>query len=105
MEIFKGTFNNPIFFGSPLCGHIEEPTIVRSPYRTNEVMFRSLGSRYGATSDLGFNMTYKIFNCGGILNGPMDTIRSLNFPQQYPDNADCVWLLEYPEGEQIVVSV
>ena len=102
METFIGTFNNPLHLSRSLCGHIEDPTIVRSPYRTNEVMFRSLTSYYG-TPDLGFNMTYKIFNCGGVINGPMDIIQSLNFPHQYPANTDCVWLLEYPEGEQIVV--
>ena len=67
-------------------------------------MFRT-GNSIRSPADLGFNITYKTFDCGGTLNGPTDIIRSINYPQQYPSNTDCAWLLEYPEGDQIVVII
>ena len=102
-HLILGTWRNQIHLGT-YCGDIPTPTIVRSPYRTNEVMFRTTFFVDNYT-DLGFNLTYKIFNCGGRLNGPVDIIQSISFPRQYPANTDCAWLLEYPEGEQIVVCV
>ena len=89
---------------SRFCGRIDTPTIVRSPYRNNEVMFRTGASRH-APPDEGFNITYNIYECGGKLTGPIETIQSNNYPQRYPASTECAWLLEYPEGDQIVVSI
>ena len=37
-------------------------------------------------------------DCGGNLNGPVNEIRSSG------TDMDCVWLLNYEEGQQIVLS-
>ena len=91
-------------YARSMCGIIDTPTIVRSPYRNNEVMFRTRESKY-TTPDLGFNLTYNIYDCGGKLTGPIDIIQSNNYPQRYPANTECAWVLEYPEGDQIVVFI
>ena len=102
---------NPLYLLSPpgnhyhkynLCGRIDTPTIVRSPYRDNEVLFATRKAEY-STPDLGFNITHNIYECGGRLTGPFDIIQTNNYPQRYPASTECTWLLEYPEGDQIVV--
>ena len=99
-----GSSDSPKFLVSPrlICGQINEPTIIRSPYKTNDVLFGTKQAKY-ITPDIGFNITYNTFDCGGVLTGPTNTIQSVNYPRQYPENTDCAWLLEYPEGEQIVI--
>jgi hypothetical protein len=105
LNLLKGTYLRPRYLHSGwICGQIDEPTIIRSPYRDNDVMFKTNRIKY-SPPDLGFNMTYQIFNCGGTYSGPTNIIKSNNYPSQYPENTDCVWLLEYPEGEQIVVFI
>ena len=103
-----GTYRRPRWLTSStyrgICGHLDVPLVVRSPYRTNDVMFKTNRIKY-SPPDLGFNITYKTFNCGGKYTGPTNTIQSINYPSQYPVNTECVWLLEYPEGEQIVVFI
>ena len=85
-----------------LCGQIDTPIIVRSPYRNNEVIFATQNARWSPPG-LGFNITYNTYECGEILSGPADIIQTNNYPQRYPASTECVWLLEYPEGDQIVV--
>ena len=46
-------------------------------------------------------MTYEIAPCGGVFEGPEAIIASPNFPQNYPDNTRCVWLLTFTKGSQI----
>ena len=97
---------NPKYLASRrgVCGQVDTPTIVRSPFRNNEVMFRTRNAKY-TTPDLGFNITYNIYDCGGKLTGPIETIQSINYPNRYPASTECVWMLEYPEGGQIVVYI
>ena len=85
-----------------LCGQIDTPTIVRSPYKNNEIFFATRKAAW-SPPDLGFNITYNTYECGAILSGPIDIIQTNNYPQRYPASTECVWLLEYPEGDQIVV--
>ena len=85
-----------------LCGQIDTPIIVRSPYRNNEVIFATQNAKWSPPG-LGFNITYNTYECGEILSGPADIIQTNNYPQRYPASTEYVWLLEYPEGDQIVV--
>ena len=59
----KGTRMNPKYLSSlrGVCGQVDTPTIVRSPFRNNEVMFRTRSAKY-TTPDLGFNITYNIYD-------------------------------------------
>ena len=49
-------------------------------------------------------MTARTLACGGIRRGSWDVISSPSYPNAYPANQDCVWVLEYPEGSQIKIS-
>ena len=58
----------------------------------------------GRHEDKGFNLTARTLACGGIRRGSWDVISSPSYPNAYPANQDCVWVLEYPEGSQIKIS-
>ena len=79
-----------------ICGgQALSQTIVTSPGQEPvHVLFKSDIS----ITDRGFNVTYKHHSCGGILNGPSSRIESRT------NGADCVWLLNYEEGQQILLS-
>ena len=43
-------------------------------------------------------------DCGGVITDSVSTsIRSRNYPEEYPDNEDCEWIIKYPQGENIIV--
>ena len=52
----------------------------------------------------GWNMTYDIDSCGGYLTGPTDIITSPNYPEHYPNDVYCSWLINYQQGSQIEVK-
>eukprot|EP00094_Tigriopus_californicus_P007479 TCALIF_07201-PA protein Name:"Similar to CUBN Cubilin (Canis familiaris)" AED:0.40 eAED:0.40 QI:0/0.87/0.82/1/1/0.88/17/121/1211 len=83
-----------------LCGQITTPTTVLVPWPMADIVFVSDGS----VTDRGFNLTHSVSNCGGVFSGPLQRIQSPqdpNHPTNYRANADCVWLLEFDQGQQI----
>ena len=77
------------------CGQISEPTVIlNAGFEDTNIVFRTDGS----ITDRGFNLTYSYSNCGGVLNGPSNEIRSSGTDQ------DCAWLLNFQEGQQIILS-
>ena len=83
-----------------VCGTIETPTIVRSPYWPTTAVYRS---NY-IISDKGFNFSYAVSDCGGVLQGQVNIVSSPNYPTPYSANVECAWLVEAEEGGQIQVS-
>ena len=65
------------FQNNYVCGQIDTPTIVRSPYRNNEVIFATRKAEWSPPG-LGFNITYNTYECGEILSGPADIIQTNN---------------------------
>ena len=78
----------------------ESPYSVASPLSEAVIMFKSDGS----VTDRGFNLTYSVSPCGGVIEGPSATITSPNYPHNYPDYTHCVWLLSFSPGSQIEVT-
>lgn len=46
--------------------------------------------------------------CGGFIelshNDPPGYITSPNYPQNYPQNVDCVWVITVPNGEAVQID-
>ena len=42
--------------------------------------------------------------CGGLQSGEGGVITSPDYPNSYPNNSRCSWILEAPEGMTISVS-
>ena len=82
------------FLGS-YCGQIQdETTVLNVGNEETRIVFKT----DPIDSDRGFNLTYFYNDCGGVLHGPYHQISSSQA------NQDCVWFLDYPEGQQILLS-
>ena len=78
-----------------VCGQLREPKVILSPgYVNTHIVFSSDLS----VTARGFNISYSYNNCGGVYTGPNTQIRSSGTDE------DCVWKLEYQEGQQIALS-
>ena len=53
---------------------------------------------------VGFNVSYRMSGCGGIIQSPQ-TLTSPNFPAYYGTGMDCVWVVDLSEfGQQVQVT-
>lgn len=43
--------------------------------------------------------------CGGTYFTNSGVIRSPNYPNYYPTNRDCVWVISVPVGQQILLNI
>jgi len=43
--------------------------------------------------------------CGGTYFTSKGTLQSLNYPNNYPNNKDCTWIISVPTGQQIKLNV
>lgn len=43
-------------------------------------------------------------DCGGRLSSPEINLTSPNYPQDYPDNQDCIWMIDFLKGQTIMVQ-
>ncbi|XP_046880031.1 cubilin [Hypomesus transpacificus] len=57
-----------------------------------------------AVEDLGFMAMYQFSGCGGWQRGEEGGISSPAYPNNYPMNSRCAWLLEAPEGHTITLT-
>ncbi|XP_058802311.1 cubilin [Phymastichus coffea] len=84
IQIKGRTFRSPTL--GKFCGNEKPPNIV-SP--TNEIMIE-----YYASEDVGdfeIHINPADYACGGIVTGKQSEIRSPGFPNNYPNNTECVW--------------
>ena len=58
------------------CGTTQAKYIVATPFSETKILFKSDGS----ITDRGFNMSYELSPCGGIMEGPVANVLSPNFP-------------------------
>ena len=82
------------------CGQSQSEYVVASPLPQTRILFRTDGS----ITDSGFNLTYSVSPCGGVLAGPRAVITSPHYPANYPDNLNCYWLLTFSPGSQIEIT-
>lgn len=45
-----------------------------------------------------------ILGCGGNFSTPTGTLMSKNFPENYPHNTDCEWLISVEESKRVVLT-
>lgn len=76
------------------CGRQENAKVLSPGFGLTHVIFKSDIS----VTNRGFNLTFTYNDCGGTFNGPFTNIASSQ------TNQDCVWLLEYEQGQQIILS-
>ncbi|XP_029168402.1 cubilin-like [Nylanderia fulva] len=79
------------------CGNITTPIYLRSPKMINRLTI--MNATRGEV--MNFNMQYQWQACGGVLGGPVHTIKP---PKNISYPINCVWHLDYPDGEMIKLT-
>nr|XP_012218853.1 PREDICTED: cubilin-like [Linepithema humile] len=86
------------------CGSNKPPDITTQD-RTLTILFHTDSS----LTHEGFVATYIFADvkkiCGGRYSKPNGVIRSPNFPDEYPNNKDCVWIIQAPNRHRITLTV
>ncbi|KAK7065277.1 hypothetical protein SK128_012049 [Halocaridina rubra] len=93
------TANGEVIGIQSVCSDYNMAPIV-VPYPTLRISFITDSS----VNLTGWNLTYSLSSCGGMVHGPQNTLQSPNYPSNYPDDTHCAWILQYEEGSQIDFS-
>ncbi|XP_035232309.1 dorsal-ventral patterning tolloid-like protein 1, partial [Stegodyphus dumicola] len=83
------------------CGNYTSPVIFTSPFPSTNILL----SGFLDKPFRGIHGTYYVNNCGGIINAPSDVnITSPGYPNGYPPNTDCHWIIQADYGELITLT-
>ncbi|XP_071116011.1 blastula protease 10-like [Haliotis cracherodii] len=58
----------------------------------------------GLTGDTCDQLMASDKNCGGVLNATSGSLQTPDYPMDYPQNADCYWLIQGPPRSNIVLT-
>ncbi|KAK2147338.1 hypothetical protein LSH36_558g01028 [Paralvinella palmiformis] len=97
VEVRDGEDETSPFVGR-YCGSQLPPAVV-SNGNSLWIKFRSDGS----LSNNGFRATWNV-ECGGTYTDPEGEIRSPYFPNPYPNQKECEFVISQPEGSTIVLT-
>ncbi|CAM9531973.1 unnamed protein product [Lampetra fluviatilis] len=53
----------------------------------------------------GFQMSWYQNGCGGDLTGPSGEFNSPGYPNNYPNNRECLWFLETSQGSSVQLTI
>nr|XP_020470999.1 cubilin [Monopterus albus] len=91
--------------GGRLCGS-SPPSLLQTTDNHLFIHFVSDGSNEAS----GFKLTFEAHSqaCGGFIelndNDPPGYITSPNYPGNYPQNIDCIWVITVPLGEAVQID-
>ncbi|KFM76021.1 Cubilin, partial [Stegodyphus mimosarum] len=89
------------FFFGRYCENYTSPVTITSPLAATTVRLTGLLDK----AFRGIRGTYNVSNCGGIIDVTSDVnITSPGYPNSYPPNTDCHWILKVPRGEEISLT-
>ncbi|XP_041458355.1 cubilin-like [Lytechinus variegatus] len=102
VEIYDNVTPNVTLLGR-YCGATPPPVMMSSSNQMT-VLFVSDSS----VAFEGFTASYVAVNtstyCGGTLSGDTGVFSSPNYPNNYPNNRDCVWTINAPVGNQVSIN-
>merc|ERR1711962_237049 len=87
-----------------LTGHNDTYDDIISTGNNLQLYFTSDGSVSGGGFKLFWSEDTGSPSCGGYIYDTEGTIVSPNYPDNYPNNADCKWYITAPEGTTITLS-
>ncbi|XP_074652971.1 cubilin-like [Tubulanus polymorphus] len=97
IEVRDGELGSSPFVGR-YCGN-EEPAPFMSTSNNVLIRFRADESTEGQ----GFKIHYTTA-CGGTYRNPTGVIQSVYYPESYPSNTECVYLIEQEIGSRITLT-
>ncbi|XP_022107899.1 cubilin-like isoform X2 [Acanthaster planci] len=103
IEVRDGQDDDSPLIGSQLCGQNLQP----------EDMFFTSTSQYllikfhsdSSVADAGFQASYVINGCGGVLTENTGTLSSPNYPNHYDHNRVCTWTITVDFGHAITLTI
>ncbi|XP_019897556.2 cubilin [Esox lucius] len=105
LELRNGPDASAPSLGGRLCG-TSLPSITQTTDNNLHIQFVSDANNEGH----GFKLTFEAHSlaCGGVIelqdSDPPGYITSPNYPQNYPQNVDCVWVIIVPNGESVQID-
>ncbi|KAI1888819.1 hypothetical protein AGOR_G00172680 [Albula goreensis] len=102
LELRNGPDASAPPMGGRLCG-TSPPSVMQTSDNQLYIRFVSDASNEGN----GFKLTFEAHSqaCGGSIelsdSDPPGYITSPNYPSNYPQNIDCIWLITVPNGEAV----
>uniref|UniRef100_A0A665V841 Cubilin n=1 Tax=Echeneis naucrates TaxID=173247 RepID=A0A665V841_ECHNA len=105
IEVRNGPDASAPLLGGRLCG-ASPPSILQTTDNHLFIRFFSDASNEAT----GFKLTFEAHSqaCGGFIelnhDDPPGYITSPNYPQNYPQNIDCIWVISVPNGEAVQID-
>jgi cubilin len=98
LEIFDGVDTNAKSFGK-LCSSEHHPMHLETS--SNHALIRMNTDE--SHSGRGFHIKYSA-NCNRTIEANNGVLESLNFPEDYPNNLDCAWIITVAKGNKVNVQ-
>ncbi|XP_054878715.1 cubilin isoform X1 [Poeciliopsis prolifica] len=105
LQLRNGPDGSSPILGGRLCGS-SPPSVLQTTDNHLHIRFVTDSSIEAS----GFKLIFEAHNegCGGSVmltdNDPPGYITSPNYPQNYPQNIDCTWVLTVPNGEAVQID-
>nr|XP_033495310.1 cubilin [Epinephelus lanceolatus] len=105
LELRNGPDGSSPLLGGRLCGS-SPPSLLQTTDNNLFIHFVSDASNEAT----GFKLTFEAHSqaCGGFIelndNDPPGYVTSPNYPQNYPQNTDCIWVITVPNGEAVQID-
>ncbi|KAM4728835.1 neuropilin-1a-like [Anableps anableps] len=103
LEIYNGDTDDPLSMVGKFCGKIAPSPIISSGGQLL-IKFVSDYETHGA----GFSVRYEVFKtgpeCSRNFTAPSGVIETPGFPEKYPNNLDCTFMIFAPEMAEITVE-
>ncbi|KAJ3611231.1 hypothetical protein NHX12_021247, partial [Muraenolepis orangiensis] len=105
VELRNGPDASAPSLGGRLCGSSPPPVVQTTDNQLHVHFVTDTSVQAG-----GFKLTFEAHSlaCGGFIhlnhNDPPGYITSPNYPQNYPQNIDCIWVITAPNGESVQVD-
>ncbi|XP_071156308.1 cubilin-like isoform X2 [Mytilus edulis] len=101
LEVYEGSDTSGPQL-TKICHKQKKPQLLTSSGNIMYVRFASDSS----VSGNGFRVTYRGITggCGGNFSTPTGTLLSKNYPDNYPHNTECEWLITVQEGQTVVLT-
>ncbi|KAF6722152.1 Cubilin [Oryzias melastigma] len=105
LEVRNGPDASSPLLGDRICGSTP-PSLLQTT--DNQIFFNFVTDAINEAS--GFKLTFEAHSkaCGGFIElndlDPPGYITSPNYPENYPQNIDCIWVIKVPNGEAVQID-
>ncbi|XP_074812772.1 astacin-like metalloendopeptidase [Natator depressus] len=100
IRIYDGSSRNSSVLLDKLCGMGSLPSLVAS---RNVMLLEFVSDE--TTAATGFQASYSQVKCGSTLMGTSGVITSPDYPNRYPKNQDCFWIISAPADRKISLKM